>query len=212
MILAVRARGLHCPSCRGWVASIHSRDRTHDPANPGASDDGSWIAISLAVVTGSKGRSPGAGSAARGRAWLASRRAAAEDRHARPEVGDLNSEPLSTNYLALVDVAGLTDAWVALHGEDGGDRFTCCQLPTLTNPESLLASRIDYVLFGGAFEPLLVDVVGDVPLDPPLALAIGLPAFGPFPAMPAGMPMYWASDHAGVVAELRITKEKFVAR
>jgi endonuclease/exonuclease/phosphatase family metal-dependent hydrolase len=117
-------------------------------------------------------------------------------------VGDLNAEPFSLNYLALVNADVLTDAWVALHGPEGG--VTCCQLPTLTNPESLLASRIDYVLFGGAFEPLLVDVVGDEALEPPLDFGAGLPGFGPF--------MYWPSDHAGVVAELRITKEKFVAR
>jgi hypothetical protein len=76
------------------------------------------------------------------------------------------------------------------------------------NAESLLGSRIDLVLYDGPFKPRRVD--GDVPLDPPLALAVGFPAFGPFPALPAGTPVYWVSDHdhAGVVAEFRIKKEK----
>ncbi len=47
-----------------------------------------------------------------------------------------------------------------------------------------------------------------MPLDPPLALAVGFPAFGQSPALPAGTPVYWASDHACVVAEFRIKKEK----
>jgi len=122
-------------------------------------------------------------------------------------VGDLNAEPgISPSYALITSV--LADAWVALYGEAGG--VTCCQLSTLTNPESLLASRIDLVLTRGPIEPLREDVIGDEPLDPPLALAVGLPAFGPFAALPAGTPMYWASDHAGVVAQLRLTEERFV--
>jgi endonuclease/exonuclease/phosphatase family metal-dependent hydrolase len=120
--------------------------------------------------------------------------------------GDLNTGPDVVPQAYALITSILTDAWAARHGEAGG--LTCCQLATLTNADSLLGSRIDHVLYDGPFKARSVDVVGEVPVDPPLELAVDLPAFGPFPVLPAGTPMYWASDHAGVAAELRIKKEK----
>jgi endonuclease/exonuclease/phosphatase family metal-dependent hydrolase len=120
-------------------------------------------------------------------------------------VGDLNFVPGSELYELLT--SALVDAWVAL---GLGNGFTDGQLATLTNPTSLLAKRIDFVLYHGPFEPQWAELIGDEPLDPPLASLIALPAFGPFPALPAGTPMYWPSDHAGVIAELRLSKEKFL--
>lgn len=121
-------------------------------------------------------------------------------------VGDLNSEPGEAPYEAITDL--LADAWAA---RGRGPGASCCQLPTLTNPESILDERIDLVLFSEAsFDVKRVELVGDAPLDPALELAAAIAPYPyadpPLPGFAAGTPMYWASDHAGIVAELRFAK------
>ena len=96
--------------------------------------------------------------------------------------GDFNSAAdgsTTTSYDQLTK--RFKDAW-RVNRDDPGP--TCCQNPTLTNPVSELASRIDLVLSRGGAKARSATVVGDVP------------AFG--------SPPLWASDHAGVVATLRL--------
>lgn len=98
-------------------------------------------------------------------------------------VGDFNS-PGDGSGVTYNDViaAGFTDA--ALEARVGGIP-TCCQAADLLNPVSILNSRIDFVLFRGAFTVLGADVVGDNPAD----------------RTPSGL---WPSDHAGVAATLKL--------
>jgi hypothetical protein len=96
-------------------------------------------------------------------------------------VGDLNS-PGNGSGPTYNDVvaAGFRDAAV----DAGIDSVpTCCQAADLLNPVSLNDTRIDFVLFRGAFDVRDADVVGDAPAD----------------RTPSGL---WPSDHAGVVATL----------
>ncbi len=65
--------------------------------------------------------------------------------------------------------------------DDGSEGFTCCQNSDLSNAESILDERIDLVFATGELDEGEAEVVGDEPIG-------GLPN--------------WASDHAGVVAEL----------
>jgi endonuclease/exonuclease/phosphatase (EEP) superfamily protein YafD len=91
-------------------------------------------------------------------------------------VGDFNAAPASVGM-----PAGFKDAWVA--GGDGGPGHTCGQAPDLTNPETLLAERIDYVWVRGA-DVEGCRLVGH--LDSDRTTDAGL----------------WPSDHAGVVCAL----------
>jgi len=102
--------------------------------------------------------------------------------------GDFNSaadpatteEPTAT-YAALTR-SWFDDAW-AVNGGDPG--LTCCQNSPLTNPQSQLRTRIDLILLHGPVRAREAHVVGDAPI-----LAV--------------KPPRWASDHAGVVATLRL--------
>ena len=78
------------------------------------------------------------------------------------------------------------DAW-AVNGGDPG--YTSGQNETLTNPVSTLDQRIDFVFFKGRWRARTVEahVVGDVPFRP----------------LTQAWPI-WPSDHAGVVATLRL--------
>jgi endonuclease/exonuclease/phosphatase family metal-dependent hydrolase len=102
-------------------------------------------------------------------------------------VGDFNvtapvpSDPTYGRFLT----AGFVDAWTRKRPSDQG--FTCCQAPNLLNPTSLLNQRIDLVLFRGAFHVDDIRLVGEKPSD----------------KTPSGL---WPSDHAGVVATLRIPR------
>lgn len=103
--------------------------------------------------------------------------------------GDFNSaaDP-STTDTPTSTYADLTrdwfdDAW-SVNGSDPG--LTCCQNSSLTNPVSLLRTRIDLVLTHGRVSALSAHRVGHTPMTP------GAP------------PPYWASDHAGVVATVRL--------
>lgn len=97
-------------------------------------------------------------------------------------VGDFNSAAdgsTTTSYASLT--SAFNDAWVVNGGDPG---YTCCQHPTLTNPVTRAGSRIDLVLSHGDVAPVAARLVGNVPFQ----------ATSPF----------WASDHSGVVATLRL--------
>ncbi|HET6969382.1 MAG TPA: endonuclease/exonuclease/phosphatase family protein [Ornithinibacter sp.] len=97
--------------------------------------------------------------------------------------GDFNSAADGSTTTSYADLtrSWFTDAWSVNPGQAG---LTCCQNSSLTNPTSVLRSRIDLVLTHGAVRPLTATVVGDTRLGttPPL----------------------WPSDHAGVVATVRL--------
>jgi hypothetical protein len=102
-------------------------------------------------------------------------------------VGDFNSNAVAgasdTDSYGILTGAGFTDLWATLRpGEQG---LTCCQDANLRNPASTLTSRIDLVLYRGAFTPSSVDIVGEEPAD---RTASGV----------------WPSDHAGVVGALQL--------
>ena len=99
--------------------------------------------------------------------------------------GDLNSSadgsdtPTYANLLA----AGFTDGWTVSGHRDPG--YTCCEASDLHNAVPTLSQRIDYVLTRGNAGVLLETRLGDLP----------------FEKTPGGL---WPSDHAGVVAVVRI--------
>ena len=97
-------------------------------------------------------------------------------------VGDFNSpaDGSGTRSYSLLTTA-YSDAFVAA-GVEGN---TCCQDADLLNTTPDLTSRIDLILYRGGAEALSVDIVGDEAGD----------------RTEAGL---WPSDHAGVVATLRI--------
>lgn len=93
-------------------------------------------------------------------------------------VGDLNTRPGSDPYNLLM-AAGFSDAWRS--PQPGA---TCCQAPDLSNDESLLDTRIDYVMVRG-LRALATRVIGDTQGS----------------RTPSGL---WPSDHAGVVSKVRL--------
>lgn len=103
--------------------------------------------------------------------------------------GDFNSaaDGSQTNsYAQLTAPGAFTDAWRATRRSAGP---SCCQSATLTNTTSALATRIDLVLsHGKAIRPVAARLVGT----------------RPFRAQTLQPRPIWASDHAGVVATLRI--------
>ncbi|HJU88415.1 MAG TPA: endonuclease/exonuclease/phosphatase family protein [Gemmatimonadaceae bacterium] len=97
-------------------------------------------------------------------------------------MGDLNSDALggdTPTYRTLVS-SGFTDAWRSVREDDG---CTCCHSSDLRDPHTKLTKRIDHVLVRGDLEVLDADVVGATSKT-----ETGL----------------WASDHAGVLVELRV--------
>jgi endonuclease/exonuclease/phosphatase family metal-dependent hydrolase len=101
-------------------------------------------------------------------------------------IGDFNSKADGTGtptYSKIID-AGFIDAW-NIRGKGNG--FTCCQAENLLNPISSLDERLDLVLFRGDFKVKDIELVGDSQNDRTLS---GL----------------WPSDHAGVVATLKLNK------
>jgi endonuclease/exonuclease/phosphatase family metal-dependent hydrolase len=90
----------------------------------------------------------------------------------------------SGTYAMLLG-AGLSDPWSELHPDDPG--YTCCQPQMLDNPVSTLSERIDFVFYRGDISAQRVQLVGDDPDD----------------RTPTGL---WPSDHAGVVARLRLAR------
>lgn len=101
-------------------------------------------------------------------------------------VGDYNSDaPSGGGYQALL-AGGLTDLWTqAPAGRKPADGNTCCQAADLRNATSQLRSRIDLLLGTTGVKAIRADRTGDQPV-----------------ALPGGV--RWASDHAGVVADVII--------
>jgi endonuclease/exonuclease/phosphatase family metal-dependent hydrolase len=114
-------------------------------------------------------------------------------------VGDLNSSPEDLGidtavppYTQLRD-AGYADLWERrLFGPDDAG-LTCCQSEALDNPASQLYERIDYIFVRNQphswpetlVGPLVAYLVGDEPEE-------------------LAPDVFWASDHAGVVARMLI--------
>ena len=101
--------------------------------------------------------------------------------------GDLNSdaEVATTATYAMVTGAGFRDVWEVLRPSETG--FTCCQAPTLDDAAPAFDQRLDLVLVPAGITPVSVDRVN---ADGALRTAAGL----------------WPSDHAGVVASLRVPR------
>jgi endonuclease/exonuclease/phosphatase family metal-dependent hydrolase len=94
-------------------------------------------------------------------------------------VGDLNSASDGSTTTTYADVTAdyFRDAW------QGPEVATCCQSGLLIDPVSSLTSRIDLVL-AHAVHPISSHVVGATPFQ--------------------AVPPFWPSDHAGVVATVRL--------
>lgn len=101
-------------------------------------------------------------------------------------LGDFNSaaDGSTTGSYALL-TSRFRDAW-AVNGDDPG--YSSGQNQTLTNPVSSLDQRIDLVLLRGKARTLEAHLVGDEP----------------FRAQTAPPRPIWPSDHAGVVATVRL--------
>lgn len=104
-------------------------------------------------------------------------------------LGDFNSAADgSTTESYNILTRWFRDAW-AVNRPDPG--YTSGQNQALTNPVSMLDERIDLVLVHGGARTVEAHVVGDEPFRSP--------AQPPQPPWPI-----WPSDHAGVVATLRL--------
>ena len=97
--------------------------------------------------------------------------------------GDFNSaaDGSTTTTYADLTKSYLKDAWDTNPGNPG---LTCCQNSPLTNPTSQLTSRIDLVLTHAASSANSASVIGNTPFQ--------------------ATPPFWPSDHAGVVASVRV--------
>ncbi|MDH4278926.1 MAG: endonuclease/exonuclease/phosphatase family protein [Acidimicrobiia bacterium] len=91
-------------------------------------------------------------------------------------LGDFNAEPGEPTYETIVD-GGYADTW----NNEGGD--TCCQSELLNEPSDL-TQRIDIIFHGAANASLISATTNTVTAQTPGGL--------------------WYSDHAGVVADLRL--------
>jgi hypothetical protein len=107
--------------------------------------------------------------------------------------GDFNDEAGSPMYQVLAG-SQLTDTWAALRPGDPG--LTCCQAPDLSNNQSLLNQRIDFIWTRGV-TGRSGDVQGDISLVSARPSARVRGAFG----------RIWPSDHAGVVADLKVASQ-----
>jgi endonuclease/exonuclease/phosphatase family metal-dependent hydrolase len=105
-------------------------------------------------------------------------------------VGDFNAaansgmDPTFPTYQKFIN-AGFAEAWPARRAPDPG--LTCCQASNLLNPASQLSKRVDLVLTKGNIQVVDIKRVGENPGD---RTASGL----------------WPSDHAGVIATLKIRR------
>jgi hypothetical protein len=106
-------------------------------------------------------------------------------------VGDFNAvansgtDPTFATYQRFIN-AGFVEAWPVKRAPDPG--LTCCQAANLMNPASQLSTRVDLVLLKGDIQVVEIKRVGENPGD---RTASGL----------------WPSDHAGVIATLRIRRQ-----
>ena len=103
--------------------------------------------------------------------------------------GDFNDERGSEMYGVLA--SSLVDTWAVLRPRAPG--LTCCQAPDLSNRRSLLSQRIDFIWTRGFTRPS-GKLDGEIQLISAHPDARVRGAFGPI----------WPSDHAGVVAELKL--------
>jgi endonuclease/exonuclease/phosphatase family metal-dependent hydrolase len=95
-------------------------------------------------------------------------------------VGDFNSGPgTDTGAYNVLAAGGFVDSWAEPDG------LTCCHAVDLHNPDPTLTKRVDLILTRGAFETRKIEIVGERPND----------------RTPEGL---WPSDHAGLVAKLRL--------
>ena len=104
-------------------------------------------------------------------------------------IGDFNSnaDGIGTpTYTKLID-AGFIDAWT-IKGKGNG--FTCCQADDLLNNDSSLTERTDLIMFQGDFKIKNIGLVGNSQNDRTIS---GL----------------WPSDHAGIVATLKLISDKY---
>ena len=101
--------------------------------------------------------------------------------------GDFNSaaDPATTTQPTTsydqLTASWFKDAWNVNGGDPG---LSCCQNSTLTNPVSGLRTRIDLILTHGSVRAASAHLVGDQPIG--------------------STPPLWASDHAGVVADINL--------
>jgi len=117
--------------------------------------------------------------------------------------GDLNSDAAAEagdpswtpTYGSLID-AGFLDAWLHANGRRRGQGFTCCNDPDLLNTRPGYDERIDFVLIrGDGFDPGRVGFGSNIRTH--------LVGERYWDRTPSGL---WPSDHAGVVAELRVRR------
>jgi endonuclease/exonuclease/phosphatase family metal-dependent hydrolase len=95
-----------------------------------------------------------------------------------------SADPSFPTYQLLTVTGGFTDAWKEKFPSLPGN--TCCQDDDLLNPTSLLSTRVDLILYRGDMSVRDIKLVGHLPSD----------------KTPSGL---WPSDHAGVVAGLRLS-------
>ena len=104
--------------------------------------------------------------------------------------GDFNSPvtlPKPSGYTTLL-AGGLHDLWTQANpGATATEGATCCQEADLRNEVSALDTRIDLLLGTDGVRALSAERIGDEPV-----------------ALPEGV--RWASDHAGVVADVVIPR------
>ncbi len=101
-------------------------------------------------------------------------------------VGDMNSDAdgSTTASIANLLAAGYVDAWTESGTTEA--EYTCCQLELLASDSSNLSRRIDYILLSDVFEVVKMNRVGADLEDR---------------SAPSGL---WPSDHAGLVATIRL--------
>jgi endonuclease/exonuclease/phosphatase family metal-dependent hydrolase len=101
--------------------------------------------------------------------------------------GDFNADAFQQKPAYQVLTSQLTDATAGLGA-------SCCQAPLLDNTVSQLTERIDLILYRGPVTAEWARQTGAAPIG-----------------VEGGQPPYWASDHAGVAAGLRIWDRRFYA-
>jgi hypothetical protein len=111
-------------------------------------------------------------------------------------VGDFNSDAGGgqTPTYGLLTGSGYRDAWLDVHPRTPG--LTCCHAEDLRNETPQLDQRIDLILIGDSFKQRNGQLVGGVQ-----ATVLG---DDPADRTPSGL---WPSDHAGVVATLRVPRD-----
>jgi endonuclease/exonuclease/phosphatase family metal-dependent hydrolase len=102
--------------------------------------------------------------------------------NANQKPGDAPANENTPTYRSLI-AGGLQDVWASVNPGDPGN--TCCQHADLANEASALFERIDLMLTRGGVTPIAAKLVADQPS-----------------ARTAGG--RWPSDHAGIVAQLKI--------